>query len=71
MQPVGARSALERVFPSTEPDVTDEDVVGILIHRALCVGDVVRHLLRLYRPDNAPKGAYCHSFSFVECLERW
>ena len=25
MQPVGARSALERVFPSTEPDVTDED----------------------------------------------
>jgi hypothetical protein len=35
------------------------------------VGDVVRHLLRLYRPDNAPKGAYCHSFSFVECLERW
>jgi hypothetical protein len=25
MQPVGAYSALERVFPSTEPDVTDED----------------------------------------------
>ena len=25
MQPVGARSALERVFPSTESDVTDED----------------------------------------------
>ena len=25
MQPVGAYSGLERVFPSTEPDVTDED----------------------------------------------
>ena len=25
MQPVGAYSALERVSPSTEPDVTDED----------------------------------------------
>ena len=71
MQLVGAYSALEGGSHSIEPDVTDEDVVGILIHRALCVGDVVRHLLRLYRPDNAPKGAYCHSFSFLECLERW
>jgi hypothetical protein len=25
MLPVGAYSALERVFPSTEPDVTNED----------------------------------------------